>query len=182
MGVVPQPCCCARRSIEDDIFSKACSGCIARIALHLVGILYCAAACCPCTRQSRLLFIVLLSAALAHVNQGSSLCVNSREARINFLSRKKEPASRRVIFFSLPPMASNSVFSELLRGCKLDGSNFSVWKRKIMYLLTAENIDYVIDIPEPEKPNNDASNEEKGSYLLEYEAWLRIIKGLAYLY
>ena len=99
MGVVPQPCCCARRSIEDDIFSKACSGCIARIALHLVGILYCAAACCPCTRQSRLLFIVLLSAALAHVNQGSSLCVNSREARINFLSRKKEPASRRVFFF-----------------------------------------------------------------------------------
>ena len=67
-------------------------------------------------------------------------------------------------------MASNSVFSELLRTCKLDGSNFTVWKRKIMYLLTAENIDYVIDVPEPEKPNNDASNEEKGSYLLEYEA------------
>jgi len=79
-------------------------------------------------------------------------------------------------------MASNSVFSELLRTCKLDGSNFTVWKQKIMYLLTAENIDYVIDVPEPEKPNNDASNEEKGSYLLEYEAWLRIIKGLAYLY
>ena len=34
-----------------------------------------------------------------------------------------------------------------------------------MYLLTAENIDYVIDVPEPEKPNNGASNEEKGSYL-----------------
>ena len=51
-----------------------------------------------------------------------------------------------------------------------------------MYLLTAENINYVIDVPELEKPNNDASNEEKGSYLLEYEAWLRIIKGLAYLY
>ena len=42
-----------------------------------------------------------------------------------------------------------------------------------MYLLTAENIDYVIDVPEPEKPNNDASNEEKGSYLLEYEAWAK---------
>ena len=79
-------------------------------------------------------------------------------------------------------MASNSVFSELIRAYKLDGPNFTVWKRKIMYLLTAENIDYVIDVPEPEKPNNDASNEEKGSYLLEYEAWLRIIKGLAYLY
>ena len=67
-------------------------------------------------------------------------------------------------------MASNSIFSELIRGYKLDGPNFTVWKRKIMYLLTAENIDYVIDVPEPEKPNNDASNEEKGSYLLEYEA------------
>ena len=110
-------------------------------------------------------------------------------------------------------MASNSVFSELLRTCKLDGSNFTVWKQKIMYLLhevpvqslpltrgphgtwahmsaavtaravtawelrpyllTAENIDYVIDVPEPEKPNNDASNEEKRSYLLEYEAWAK---------
>lgn len=42
-----------------------------------------------------------------------------------------------------------------------------------MYLLTAENIDYVIDVPEPEKPNNDASNEKKGSYLLEYETWAK---------
>lgn len=42
-----------------------------------------------------------------------------------------------------------------------------------MYLLTAENIDYVIDVPEPEKPNNDASNEKKRSYLLEYEAWAK---------
>ena len=42
-----------------------------------------------------------------------------------------------------------------------------------MYLLTAEYIDYVIDVPEPEKPNNNASDEEKGSYLLEYEAWAK---------
>ena len=66
-------------------------------------------------------------------------------------------------------MASNSVFSELIRGYKLDGPNFTVWKRKIMYLLTAENIDYVIDVPKSKKPNNDASNEEKRSYLLEHE-------------
>ena len=70
-------------------------------------------------------------------------------------------------------MASNSIFSELIRGYKLDGPNFTVWKRKIMYLLTAENIDYVIDVPKSKKPNNDASNEEKGSYLLEYEAWAK---------
>ena len=70
-------------------------------------------------------------------------------------------------------MASNSVFSELIRGYKLDGPNFTVWKRKIMYLLTAENIDYVIDVPKSKKPNNDASNEEKRSYLLEYKAWAK---------
>ena len=70
-------------------------------------------------------------------------------------------------------MASNSVFSELIRGYKLDGPNFTVWKRKIMYLLTAENIDYVIDVPKSKKPNNDASNEEKRSYLLEHEAWTK---------
>ena len=38
--------------------------------------------------------------------------------------------------FTPYPMASNSVFSELIRGCKLDVSNFTAWKRKIMYLLT----------------------------------------------
>jgi hypothetical protein len=58
-------------------------------------------------------------------------------------------------------MTSNSVFSELLRFCKLDGPNFTVWKRKILYLFTIENIDYVIGVPEPEKPKDDATDEEK---------------------
>jgi hypothetical protein len=70
-------------------------------------------------------------------------------------------------------MASNSVFSELLRTYKLDGSNFTVWKRKINYLLTAENIDYVIDLHEPKEPGEDASTEEKANYMQEYESWSR---------
>ena len=51
-----------------------------------------------------------------------------------------------------------------------------------MYLLTAENIDYVIDVPKSKKPNNDASNEEKGSYLLEHEAWAKDNKKGSYIY
>jgi hypothetical protein len=47
-----------------------------------------------------------------------------------------------------------TVFSESLRTYKLDGSNFTVWKRKITYLVTTENIDYVIDLPAPEKTRN----------------------------
>jgi hypothetical protein len=58
-------------------------------------------------------------------------------------------------------MASNAVFAESLRNGKLDGSNFTVWKRKIMYLLVVENIDYIIDTPEPEEPKKDATPEEK---------------------
>jgi hypothetical protein len=71
-------------------------------------------------------------------------------------------------------MLSSIVFSELLRTYKLDGSNFTVCKRKITYLLTAENIDYVIDLPAPEKPEIDASPEEKENYMQEYETWSRV--------
>lgn len=42
-----------------------------------------------------------------------------------------------------------------------------------MYLLTAENIDYVIDVPEPEKPNDDATPEERKDAMVEYEAWAK---------
>jgi hypothetical protein len=42
-----------------------------------------------------------------------------------------------------------------------------------MYLLTVENIDYVIDVPEPEKPKDDATNEENKDYLIEYESWAK---------
>jgi hypothetical protein len=70
-------------------------------------------------------------------------------------------------------MASNAVFAELLRNGKLDGSNFTVWKRKIMYLLVVENIDYIIDTPEPEEPKKDATPEEKSEYMLEYENWAK---------
>jgi hypothetical protein len=66
-------------------------------------------------------------------------------------------------------MSSNSIFSESLRTYKLDGSNFTVWKRKITYLVTTENIDYVIDLPAPEKPEIDTSPEEKANYMQEYE-------------
>ena len=61
-------------------------------------------------------------------------------------------------------MASNSVFAELLRSYKLDGSNFTVWKRKIMFLLTAENIDYIITQSKPTQPSDEAEDEEKESY------------------
>jgi hypothetical protein len=30
-----------------------------------------------------------------------------------------------------------------------------------LYLFTIENIDYVIGVPEPEKPKDDATDEEK---------------------
>jgi len=78
-------------------------------------------------------------------------------------------------------MASNSVFSELVRGCKLDGSNFTVWKRKIMYLLTAENIDYAIDVPEPKKPNMMPVMRKREAICWNMKHGLRIIKGLVYL-
>uniref|UniRef100_A0A0D9V2E6 CCHC-type domain-containing protein n=1 Tax=Leersia perrieri TaxID=77586 RepID=A0A0D9V2E6_9ORYZ len=70
-------------------------------------------------------------------------------------------------------MASNSVFSELLKSCKLDGSNFTVWKRKIMFLLSAENIDYIIDESEPEEPGKDATIEEKEEYEENYATWTK---------
>lgn len=61
-------------------------------------------------------------------------------------------------------MASNSVFAELLRNYKLDGTNYTVWKRKMMFLLTAENIEYVISTADPNEPADDASDEEKDNY------------------
>jgi hypothetical protein len=61
-------------------------------------------------------------------------------------------------------MASNSVFAELLRNYKLDGSNFTVWKRKINFLLTAENIYYVVATAELDEPADDASDEEKENF------------------
>jgi hypothetical protein len=42
-----------------------------------------------------------------------------------------------------------------------------------MYLLTIENIDHVIDVPEPEKPKDDATDEEKKDYLIGYESWAK---------
>uniref|UniRef100_A0A0A9DNL4 Retrovirus-related Pol polyprotein from transposon TNT 1-94 n=1 Tax=Arundo donax TaxID=35708 RepID=A0A0A9DNL4_ARUDO len=50
---------------------------------------------------------------------------------------------------------------------------FMVWKRKIMFLLSAENIDYVIDQSEPEKPSNNATAEEKSNYSIEHESWAK---------
>ena len=40
-----------------------------------------------------------------------------------------------------------------------------------MYLLTAENIDYIIDVPAPKKPDKNATAEEKADYMVEYESW-----------
>ncbi|KAE8784814.1 hypothetical protein D1007_41566 [Hordeum vulgare] len=68
-------------------------------------------------------------------------------------------------------MASNSIFTELLRNYKLDGTNFTVWKRKMMFLLTAENIEYVVSTAEPNKPDDDASDEEKDNYSEELKEW-----------
>ena len=78
-------------------------------------------------------------------------------------------------------MAFNSVFSELVRGCKLDGSNFTVWKRKIMYLLTAENIDYVIYVPEPESQIMMPVIRKREAICWNMKHGLRIIKRLVYL-
>ena len=61
-------------------------------------------------------------------------------------------------------MASSSVFAELMRSNKLDGSNFTVWKRKLNFLLTTENIDYVVSVAEPNEPAEDASDEKKENY------------------
>lgn len=68
-------------------------------------------------------------------------------------------------------MASNSVFAELLRSYKLDGSNYTIWKRKITFLLTAENIDYITMTPEPNEPSVDASEEERDNYEEEMKEW-----------
>ncbi|KAE8789185.1 hypothetical protein D1007_36671 [Hordeum vulgare] len=68
-------------------------------------------------------------------------------------------------------MASNRAFTELLRNYKLDGTNFTVWKRKMMFLLTAENIEYIVSTAEPNKPDDDASDEEKDNYSEELKEW-----------
>ncbi|KAE8815574.1 hypothetical protein D1007_07045 [Hordeum vulgare] len=70
-------------------------------------------------------------------------------------------------------MASNSAFAELLRNCKLDGSNFTAWKSKINFLLTAENIDYVIATAEPDEPTDDASDEEKENFVEKMKDWTK---------
>jgi len=70
-------------------------------------------------------------------------------------------------------MASNSVFAELLRSCKLDGSNFTVWKREIMFLLTSENIDYIITQSKPTQPSDEAEDEEKENYREEITQWTK---------
>jgi hypothetical protein len=46
----------------------------------------------------------------------------------------------------------------------LDGSNYTIWKRKITFLLTDESIDYVIMTPETNKPSADALKDEKDNY------------------
>jgi Fe-S cluster assembly scaffold protein SufB len=61
-------------------------------------------------------------------------------------------------------MASNAVFAELMRAYKLDGNNFTVWRRKLLYLLTSENIDYIVEMAEPNHPAEDATDEEKQEY------------------
>ena len=70
-------------------------------------------------------------------------------------------------------MSTNSIFAELLRDAKLDGSNFNIWKRKIMYLLTAENIDYIVMSSEPKAPGKEAPAEEKEDYAEEMETWTK---------
>lgn len=55
----------------------------------------------------------------------------------------------------------------------MDGSNFTVWKRKINFLLTAENIDYVIATAEPDEPADDASDEEKENFVEEMKDWTK---------
>ncbi|XP_044450197.1 uncharacterized protein [Triticum aestivum] len=70
-------------------------------------------------------------------------------------------------------MASNGVFAELLRAYKLDGTNYTVWKRKIMFLLTAENIDYVSETSAPNEPAEDATDEEKQEYNDELKQWTK---------
>jgi hypothetical protein len=61
-------------------------------------------------------------------------------------------------------MDSNVVFVELMRAYKLDGNNFTVWRRKLLYLLTSENIDYIVEMAEPNHPAEDATDEEKQEY------------------
>uniref|UniRef100_A0ACD5TRT4 Uncharacterized protein n=1 Tax=Avena sativa TaxID=4498 RepID=A0ACD5TRT4_AVESA len=68
-------------------------------------------------------------------------------------------------------MASNAVFAELMRAYKLDGNNFTVWKRKLLYLLTSENIDYIVEMAEPNLPAEHATDEEKQEYEDEFNKW-----------
>lgn len=70
-------------------------------------------------------------------------------------------------------MASNGVFAELLRSYKLDGTNFTVWKRKLMFLLTVENIDYIIGKPKPTEPANNVDDEAKEDYHEELKEWTK---------
>jgi hypothetical protein len=53
----------------------------------------------------------------------------------------------------------------------LEGSNYTIWKRKIMFLLTDESIDYVIMTPETNEPSADALKDEKYNYEEELKEW-----------
>ncbi|KAE8769913.1 hypothetical protein D1007_58412 [Hordeum vulgare] len=70
-------------------------------------------------------------------------------------------------------MAFYGVFAGLLRAYKLDGTNYMVWKRKIMFLLTDENIDYVSEAGAPNEPTEDATDEEKQEYADELKQWTK---------
>jgi len=50
-----------------------------------------------------------------------------------------------------------------------------------MYLLTAENIDYAIDVPEPKKPNMMPVMRKREAICWNMKHGLRIIKRLVYL-
>lgn len=51
-------------------------------------------------------------------------------------------------------MASKAVSHELSKIERLNGSNFSTWKRRIRQILFHEKVEYVIDVPNPEEPSN----------------------------
>ncbi|KAL5711806.1 hypothetical protein ACHQM5_014046 [Ranunculus cassubicifolius] len=61
-------------------------------------------------------------------------------------------------------MASKAVSNELSKTEKLNGTNFSVWKRRMRHILFQDKIEYVLDVPKPDEPPANASVAAKRTY------------------
>ncbi|PIA46018.1 hypothetical protein AQUCO_01600350v1 [Aquilegia coerulea] len=61
-------------------------------------------------------------------------------------------------------MASKAVSNELSKTERLNGTNFSTWKRRIKHILFQDKIQYVLDVPMPTEPPANAGAAARRTY------------------